>query len=121
MTNLEIQNKFEELFKNEAFCEHFFDNIDNVPVVKQLLSENGVAFSDEEVTQFVDFTKKNVEKQENGELAEDELDDVSGGSVIAAWVVAGVVSGVVSGFLAYKARKWGNKTYDHIWNTCDTP
>lgn len=115
MINTEIQKKIEELFKNEMFCDKFFDNIDNAVEIKQLFTENEIDLSGEDIAQLIDLTKKSIAKQENGELAEDELDAVSGG--IVGYIIAGVAGAIFFGYQTYKNRKKLNNTF----GACDAP
>lgn len=111
MTNLEIQAKIEELFKNEEFCVKFYDSIDDLSAIKTLLDENGVVSTEEDVKHFVDSIKARIASEEKGELSEEDMDEVSGGLV--GWVVAGAVSAAFFGYQTYKNRKALNSTFGY--------
>lgn len=108
MTNLEIQTKIEELFKNEEFCIKFYDSIDDLSAIKALLEENGVVSTEEEIKHFVHSIKARIANEEKGELSEEDMEEVAGGLV--GWVVAGAVSAAFFGYQTYKNTKALNRS-----------
>lgn len=107
MTSAEINKKIEELFKNEDFCVAFFDSIDDIAKIKNLLNENGLILSDDEIAQLIDLSKKTMSSGDSVELSESDMDSVSGG--IVGWVVAGAASAVFFGYQVYQGRKGLNR------------
>ena len=103
MNDIEKQKKIEELFSKEDFCVSYFDSLDDTKAIKDLLANNGLDASDEEMTQLIDLTKQNIEKKESGELTEEDLKNVNGGLI--GWVVAGAIGAVCFGYGAYQGRK----------------
>ena len=120
MTNQETNIGFDQLLKNEEFVKRF-QNAENLEQVQEVCAEFGLQLTAEE-TQALTKAMYVVCAPE-GELSEDEMEAVSGGSLLAILSVGGtVIRGVWKwakecqdpNSAAYKAthtivkgRKWG--------------
>ena len=104
-----MNEKLNEMLKNEEFCIAFFDALEDIPTLKSLLERSGITAGDEEIRQLVAIAKQQIAKADGAELSEEDLDDVSGG--IIGWVIAGVASGIFFGYQVYKAKKALNETF----------
>ena len=120
MTNQETNIGFDQLLKNEEFVKRF-QNAENLEQVQEVCAEFGLQLTAEE-TQALTKAMYVVCAPE-GELSEDEMEAVSGGSFLAVLSVGGAVIGGVwkwakecqdPNSAAYKAthtivkgRKWG--------------
>lgn len=80
-----------ELLQDDSFLEKV-DTADGVEGLKKLFKENGVDMSSDEVKELVEFV---ASTSKTGEISEEELDNVSGGS----WI--GTLQKM------WKAAKWG--------------
>ena len=92
-----VEEKIEQVFNNEEVLKNIFEAETPVALM-QVMNDNGVVFEDVTAEQvFAEF-----QKAKNGELSEDELDDVNGGVYLAvkagAFYVA-VAGGSVAGAL----------------------
>ena len=101
--------QIQKMFSDEAFVAKF-NAMEEFDEIKTLFSENNLDLSDEEIKEFIAAVVKTGEQKENGELSEDQMEDVVGGSFTAAIVIGGVCA-VVTGPCMYKLRKlinsWG--------------
>ena len=83
--------KIKEVFSDEAFVKNLFE-LESAGEVQAALKEKGIEFSEEEIISIRDFllkveesdiTKEQLEKWtvqlEDGELSEEELENVAGG------------------------------------------
>ena len=120
MTNQETNIGFDQLLKNEEFVKRF-QNAENLEQVQEVCAEFGLQLTAEE-TQALTKAMYVVCAPE-GELSEDEMEAVSGGSLLAILSVGGTVIGGVwkwakecqdPNSAAYKethtivkGRKWG--------------
>lgn len=86
-----MTEKMNELFQDETFVEKLLNKETDVEV-KELLAENGVEISLEEISAI----KKTVEArlENDSELSEDDLENVAGGSDVSD-LITGVVDGLV--------------------------
>ena len=86
--------KMKEIFADEAFVKSLFE-LESAGEVQAALKEKGIEFSEEEIISIRDFllkvekgdiTKEQLEKStvqlEDGELSEEELENVAGGIVL---------------------------------------
>ena len=71
--------KMKAVFADEAFVKSLFE-LDTVAEVQAALQEKGVELTEEEILGIRDL----LGKVENGELSEELLEQVSGGSVLLA-------------------------------------
>ena len=71
--------KMKEVFSDKAFVESLFE-LETVAEVQAALKEKDVELSEEEILSIRDL----LGKVENGELSEELLEQVSGGSILAA-------------------------------------
>jgi len=97
MMNMDL---LKEKMQDEDFCVAFFDNLDNIAEVTALLERSGIAASEEEILELVKLAKEQVAKDESGKLGEEDLDDVSGGSI--GFAIALTV--IVIGYHIYKIK-----------------
>ena len=87
-------DKLKEVFSDEAFVKSLFE-LESAGEVQAALKEKGIEFSEEEIISIRDFllkveesdiTKEQLEKWtvqlEDGELSEEELENVAGGIVL---------------------------------------
>lgn len=110
-------NKISELFKNEAFQKEA-EGCKTMEDFHALFTAHGVEISQEETVELISQIAEKKQQQDNGEICEEDLDNVSGGlaltgaAAVAACVGLGVVGvGVAAGaaYVAYQALKWANK------------
>ena len=91
--------KVEEVMKDESFVQQLAAT-EEPEEAQKLFASRGIDFTLEEVKAIAAGVQS-----ENGELGEDDLEAVSGGSVLATiGAVVGIVGGVVS--IIDKVRKW---------------
>ena len=88
MTNQETNIGFDQLLKNEEFVKRF-QNAENLEQVQEVCAEFGLQLTAEE-TQALTKAMYVVCAPE-GELSEDEMEAVSGGSLLAILSVGGTV------------------------------
>ena len=95
--------KFLELMGQESFVKEF-NNCASAEAVKELLDRNGVDFTMEEIDAILVGIGTMLLKVEenNGELTEEDLEQIAGGWSLKTFLV-GVVSGVVGGVLTAAA------------------
>ena len=93
-----MNEKLVELLKDEGFCVKYFDSLENLPLLNNLLVENGIILTEEELNDLVKITKQQIAKEDNRELSEDDLEDVSGGYI-------GLVLVVTAIYIAYSVYK----------------
>ena len=108
--------KFMELLHDEAFSKEFF-NCASEAAVKELLDRNGVDFSMEEIDAIMVGVGTTLQKLEenNGELTEEDLEQVAGGwswggffKGIGLGIVVGAIMGaIVVGCIAVSAATGG--------------
>ena len=96
-----MEAKLMELLKDEDFCVKFFDALENQAELNKLLEENGVVLDSEEVRGLVEKTKAQIAKADCDELNEEDLDDVSGGLVIAA----AMATAIAVAYTVYRGKK----------------
>ncbi|MDD3852441.1 MAG: Nif11-like leader peptide family RiPP precursor [Syntrophomonadaceae bacterium] len=73
-----LQAKIKE---DKSFGEKLF-SLENSEEVQSFLHENGLEFSLEEINRLKDVIVKTAAKAANGEISDDDLEDVAGGSFI---------------------------------------
>ena len=102
LTNPELAEKLEKLgtlLQNEDFCQQLFACADNQAAVK-LFGDNGLVLTEEEVDvlflQIRTLVKKLLDN--NGELSEEDLEQIAGGGWLGAFL--GVIGGASAGFSA---------------------
>lgn len=101
MTNQETNIGFDQLLKNEEFVKRF-QNAENLEQVQEVCAEFGLHLTAEE-TQALMKAMYAVCAPE-GELSEDEMEAVSGGSLLAILSAGGTVIGGV--------WKWAQESQD---------
>ena len=94
--------KLKEVFADEAFVKGLFE-LESAAEVQAALKEKGVELSEEEILGIRDLLCKvesgeiSAEQLEDGELPEELLEQVAGGSVL---LTIGIVAGVVANVAA---------------------
>ena len=84
--------KMKEIFADEAFVKSLFE-LESAGEVQEALKQKGVELTEEQILGIRDLLGKvesgeiSVEQLENGELPEELLEQVSGGSIIAVAAV----------------------------------
>lgn len=73
--NQEMQERLTQIFNDESIMKKISMS-ESLPEMQAVFSENGVDFSIEEVQKFVDF----MNASSNGDLTENDLDQVAGGA-----------------------------------------
>ncbi len=96
-----MNEKLVELLKDEDFCVKYFDVLEDLPELNNLLAVNGIELTETELCDLVKITKQQIAKEENEELSEDDLEDVSGGYLGLALIV----TAIVIAYSIYKIRK----------------
>ena len=106
--------KMKEIFADEAFVKSLFE-LESAGEVQAALKEKGVELTEEQILGIRDLLGKvesgeiSVEQMENGELPEELLEQVSGGSIIAAAAVIGcfaALTGLLYGVADALTRRW---------------
>lgn len=106
--------KITELFQDEAFLKKA-NECQTMEDFYTLFNQNGAEISEEETIDLISQIAEKRQKMDNGELVEDDLDDVAGGVVltgaaaVACCVGLGVVGvGVAAGaaYVAYQTLRW---------------
>ena len=93
--------KVKAAFADETFVKSLFE-LDSAAEVQAALQEKGVELTEEEILGIRDLLGKlangeiSAEQMENGELPEELLEQVSGGSLLLAGVIAGVVANIAA-------------------------
>lgn len=85
----ELDMKLNVLFQNEEFkaeCE----NIHSVEELQKLFATHDVEMSIDQVTELCIAIGKRAAQEENGELSEEDLDDVAGGFGVVTWTCIGL-------------------------------
>lgn len=107
-------DKISELFQNETFqkeaqeCKTMEDFYD-------LFNRCGAEITEEETVELISKIAEEKQKRDNGEIGEEDLDNVAGGLVIsttAFCIGVGVVcvgAAALSAYVSYNALKWANK------------
>ena len=91
--------KMKAVFADEAFVKSLFE-LDSVAEVQAALKEKEVELSEEEILGIRDLLVKlaegeiSAEQMENGELPEELLEQVSGGSLLGLGIAIGVVANI---------------------------
>ena len=67
--------KFKELMSQDEICAKV-QTLQDVPAILKLLADNGLVLTADELGQ---ISKSIVDAHENGELSENDLEDVAGG------------------------------------------
>ena len=94
--------KIKEVFADEAFVKGLFE-LESAAEVQAALKEKGVEMTEEEILGIRDLLAKmengeiSAEQLEDGELPEELLEQVAGGSVL---LTIGIVAGVVANVAA---------------------
>ena len=96
-----MNEKLVELLKDEDFCVKYFDVLEDLPELNNLLAANGIELTETELCDLVKITKQQIAKEENEELSEDDLEDVSGGYLGLALII----TAIVFAYSLYKIRK----------------
>ena len=106
--------KMKEIFADEAFVKSLFE-LESAGEVQAALKEKGVELTEEQILGIRDLLGKvesgeiSVEQLENGELPEELLEQVSGGSIIAVAAVIGgfaALTGLLYGVADALTRRW---------------
>lgn len=106
--------KMKEIFADEAFVKSLFE-LESAGEVQAALKEKGVELTEEQILGIRDLLGKvesgeiSVEQLENGELPEELLEQVSGGSIIAVATVIGsfaALTGLLYGVADALTRRW---------------
>lgn len=74
-------------------------SLDSPEEVQSFLEDKGISFSINEINEIRDIILKIVTKKENGELSEEDLEEVAGGFVALTATIIGLLAGVVAGGL----------------------
>lgn len=83
------QEKIQEVFSDEKFVESLLQ-MEEPEMVQNALKEKGIELTVEELEQI----RERLENGAEGELSEDDLDQVSGG--IAITTIVGAIAGIIS-------------------------
>lgn len=96
--------KIKNLFSNEKFVEEI-KKIESIEDIKKSFVENEIDLTDEELDELLRAVVECSKKDEIGELSEEQMENVTGGSWTLA-IVAGVVFAAFGGTAAYKIRQF---------------
>ena len=101
------EEKIKKVFSDEEFVKSLM-NLETPEAVQKALEEKDIDLSVEDIKKIAEL----VQKKDNGELSEDELEEVAGGTDVGAIAaVVGAVVGspvaIVGGVVAsIKRRRW---------------
>lgn len=104
--NADIQEKIKSILADEEFVSNL-SSLEEPEDVRKAFEDRGVELSVEDITKMRDILAKNAENPD-GELSEDELEDVAGGELITICTLIGVaIGGAVGGGLFFsRIRRW---------------
>ena len=104
------EERIKEVFSDEEFVKELFSK-ETPEEAKALLEEKDIDFSVEDLIKLREIIIAKMEQQassEEGELDEDELKDVSGGTL--TFIIALIIPIVVNAaFVGYSLRKSGTR------------
>ena len=104
------EERIKEVFSDEEFVKELFSK-ETPEEAKALLEEKDIDFSIEDLVKLREIIIAKMEQQassEDGELGEDELKDVSGGTL--TFIIALIIPIVVNAaFVGYSLRKSGTR------------
>ena len=104
------EERIKEVFSDEEFVKELFSK-ETPEEAKALLEEKDIDFSIEDLVKLREIIIAKMEQQassEEGELGEDELKDVSGGTL--TFIIALIIPIVVNAaFVGYSLRKSGTR------------
>jgi hypothetical protein len=85
------EERIKEIFSDEAFVKELFSKEDPEEVQK-MLADKGIDLSIDEIVTLKDMLEKKLQQAQNGEeLAEDDLEEVAGGSGVLAFLVCAAI------------------------------
>ena len=93
--------KMKAVFADEAFVKSLFE-LDSAAEVQAALQEKGVELTEEEILGIRDLLGKlangeiSAEQMENGELPEELLEQVSGGSLLGVGIIVAAVANIAA-------------------------
>ena len=107
------EERIKEVFSDEAFVKSLFE-LDSAAEVQAALKEKGVELTEEEILSVRDLLCKvesgeiSAEQLESGELPEELLEQVAGGVLVVAGLVAAgtALVGLVYGIGDAIERRW---------------
>lgn len=111
--------KITELFQVKAFQAEA-DKCKTMEDFHELFVRNGIAITEEETIELISQVAEQRKKMDEGEISEEDLDNVAGGltfvltgaAAVAACVGIGAVcigAFALSAYVGYQALKWQNK------------
>ena len=100
MDHQELTNKFEHLFSQEAFIEKL-SSTRTAAEVASLFNAEGIELTERDAQQLMDYVCQ------EGELSEDMLDSVTGGSIYVTLFIIGVGAGLAHGAYQRLKKSWG--------------
>ncbi len=99
-----ITEKLNNLFQNEEFCVRYFDAVNDPNALKNVLAAEGIDLDETQLEDLIRQSREQMAKaDQEGELSEEDLTDVSGGLI--PYIVVGVALGIFFGYQVYKGRK----------------
>lgn len=102
MTKKEIMTKFEEATKDEAYMDSLAEAA-SAEEVRELLAEKDITVTEAEA---VECFKAIKIAETDGELSEDELDSVNGGSfIVGATIIGGGVAFAIGVYRSMRCRR----------------
>lgn len=100
--------RFEELLQDQDFAEKLVC-LEEVEEVQELLAENGVDFTIEEINALKVSISNHLQE---GELSDDDLGDVAGGLIITGATALGIAKVAVAVVgLGLSIDKWTNRRW----------
>lgn len=107
--------KLTELFQLESFKEKASE-CKTMEDFHKLFNDNGVEISEDETIELISQIAEKKERMDNGEILEEDLENVAGGLAGAAAVafcvgvgVVGIGAFALSAYVAYQGLRWANK------------
>lgn len=106
--------KITDLFQQDVFQVEA-NNCKTMEDFYALFVRNGIEITEEETVELISKIAEEKQKKDNGEISEEDLEDVAGGLVISTTLfcigvgVACVGAAALSAYVSYNALKWANK------------
>jgi len=97
LTQLQVK-----LESDQSFGEKLF-SLESSAEVQDYLKENGLDFSLDEITELKEALIKAAAKQQSGELSDEDLENVAGGSIGST--IDSIIGGI-SNFITIGGRRW---------------
>ena len=106
--------KLTALFQDESFKKEA-EPCDTMEAFQELFNSKGLEMTKDEVVEVISQIAEKKQQLDNGEITENDLENVAGGLVISTTVfcigvgIACIGSGAAAAYAGYHALRWANK------------